>query len=190
MNKTKNRPRLSEIVQKIVNLRKSYRTNLNKLESTLSIDDWNKKYLKYAESKIVFESCMKILEESKIIKKSNRFKLAVETVLNRNRLSKVIDIKLGTALVQIYNGNPDNLNAFLDAVDLFKSNTEAQKLVANETIFKFDKTLLTGVARQAVGRAADLDRTITHLKEQCSPKINSDNKKSKINCLETKRFPR
>lgn len=203
LNKNKNRPRSTENVQektqKLVNLLKTYKIILTKLESSLSINEWNNECLKYAELKTTFQSCIKILKESKLIKNPNRFKLAVKSIINQNRLSKLIkmptvDIKLGTALVQTYDGNPDNLNAFLDAVDLFKSTTEtefeaatpAQKQVAGETIFKFVKTRLTGVARQAIGGAIDLDQTLINLKEQCAPKINSDNIKAKLIALKQK----
>lgn len=105
-----------------------------------------------------------------------------------------VDIKLGTALVQVYDGNPDNLNSFLDGVDLYKTTidakfqaaTAAEKQTTNETVFKFVKTRLTGTARQAIGEALNLDQIIDKLKDQCSPKISSDNVRAKLIALKQK----
>lgn len=105
-----------------------------------------------------------------------------------------VDIKLGTSLVAVYDGTPDNLNAFLDAVALFSDTvqgefqdaTPAQKLAATEVVTKFIKTRLTGTARQAITGAEDLQQILAKLKAQCAPKINADNMKAKLEALKQK----
>lgn len=69
-----------------------------------------------------------------------------------------VDLKLGTALVQIYDGTAEHLTAFLDSVNLLNSHVEqtfeeataAQKTAAVTTVVKFVRTRLTGKARQVV----------------------------------------
>ena len=75
-----------------------------------------------------------------------------------------VDIKLGTTLVQMYDGAPENLDAFVDAVNLFydtvendfAASTAAQQAAAKVTVVRFVKSRLTGVARQVIAEANDL----------------------------------
>lgn len=64
------------------------------------MDEWNTKYLKYQEIKILYESSTKILEKTKIIR--NKFKTAVQNHQEK-KLNKMpaVDFQLGTTLVQI-----------------------------------------------------------------------------------------
>lgn len=111
----------------------------------------------------------------------------------QNTMPKV-DIKLGTTLVQMYDGTPDNLNSFLDAVALFNDTvleefataTPAEKATATEITLKFIKTRLTGNARQAISGAQTLNEILNKLKEQCTSKVNSDNIKAKLGALKQK----
>lgn len=107
-----------------------------------------------------------------------------------------VDVKLGTSLVPVYDGTPENLNAFFDAVALFsdtvnddfQDTTAAQKTAATEMIMKFVKTRLTGSARQAITRAETLTQILEKLKTQCAPKINSEHIKTKLEALKQKGF--
>lgn len=93
-----------------------------------------------------------------------------------------VDIKLGTALVNTYDGSPNQLKAFLDAVALFADTVEAefenataaQKAAAQVTVVRFVKTRLTGEARQAIGELNDLQQIVDEIKSRCASKITSD----------------
>ena len=93
-----------------------------------------------------------------------------------------VDIKLGTALVNTYDGSPAQLNAFIDAVTLFADTVEAefeaataaQKVTAQNTVVRFIKTRLTGVARQAIGELNELQQILNAIKLRCASKATSD----------------
>ncbi|XP_055527412.1 uncharacterized protein LOC129720025 [Wyeomyia smithii] len=76
-----------------------------------------------------------------------------------------VDIRLGTTLVQTYDGAPENLEAFIDAVNLFNDTvtndfanaTAPQKEAAQLTVLRFVKTRLAGVARQVITDAINLE---------------------------------
>lgn len=111
----------------------------------------------------------------------------------RSKMPKV-DIKLGTSLVAIYDGTPENLSAFLDAIALFSETvdgefeeaTNGQKLAAKELVLKFIKTRLTGTARQTITGAENLEQVLEKLKAQCASKINSSYIKTKLEAIKQK----
>lgn len=92
--------------------------------------------------------------------------------------------KLGTSLVQVYDGTPENLNWFLDAVLLFTENVNAD--FAEAILFKFVKARLTSNARQAINGARTIHDLITTLRAQYAPKVNSDNLLAKLKSLKQK----
>ena len=105
-----------------------------------------------------------------------------------------VDLKLGTSLINIYDGCPDNLNTFFDAVSLFQDTvniefaaaTAEQRIAANETLLKFIKTRLTGIARQIINGANSTDEIVHKLKEQCSPKITAGSLRAKLKAAKQK----
>ena len=142
---------------------------------------------------ISFKNTVIIILTLNKLYKSVHTKHTLHTIIQNAKMPKV-DFKLGTSLVQTYDGSPENLNTFVDAVILFRDNTleefqeatVAQIATANETLLKFIKTRLTGTARQAISSAQNLDEILNTLKEQCGSKINSDNIKSKLGTLKQK----
>lgn len=161
-------------------LLKQYKTKLLIIEATVSHEVWNTECEKYESLKTVTLEALKLLNESITIKP--KFKtLARAAIISKRLLSKekevkmpTVDIKLGTTLVHIYDGSPDNLHSFLDAVALFSDTVNAefaeatadQNTAAMETVFKFVKTRLTGVARQSITGARNLTETLDKLKIQ------------------------
>lgn len=105
-----------------------------------------------------------------------------------------VDIKLGTTLVQTYDGAPGNLEAFIDAVALFNDTVEsefneataAQKQAAQVTVIRFVKSRLTGIARQVITGANDLQAITDALKQHCESKITSDGLEAKLRALKQK----
>lgn len=99
-----------------------------------------------------------------------------------------VDIKLGTALVNTYDGSPAQLNAFLDAVALFvdtvdaayENATPAEKNAARATVVRFIRTRLTGAARQFIGELNDLQEILDELKLRCASKATSDSIVAKL----------
>lgn len=94
-----------------------------------------------------------------------------------------VDLKLGTALVQVYDGTAEHLTTFLDAVNLFNSSvvdtfveaTAVQKAAAAATVIQFVRTRLTGKARQAVTDNEPLEETLAAVKNHCASKVTADN---------------
>ncbi|XP_062535414.1 uncharacterized protein LOC134204644 [Armigeres subalbatus] len=111
----------------------------------------------------------------------------------RGKMAKV-DIKLGTTLVQMYDGAPENLDAFIDAVNLFNdtvvndfaASTAAQQAAAQVTVERFVKSRLTGVARQVIAETNDLQGILDAVKQHCESKITSDNIAAKLKAVKQK----
>ena len=203
LNKSKNRPRtqngIDEKRAKLYDIILKYKTTIANLEFRLPSKEWNKEVLKYNNLKLIRTNANKILDETKILP-SATFKAAVKAIIFCRRLSHnfikmpAVDIKLGTSVIATYDGSPDNLNTFLDAVSLFQDtvNTEfaaataEQRAAADATIFKFIKTRLTGIARQTINGANSTDEIVQKLKEQCSPKATSDSLRAKLKAAKQK----
>ena len=197
LNKSKKRPRslksTHEKKAKTHEIILEYKTILSKLEFKLPFEEWNKEIETYKKLKLIFNKSNIILNETEILPLAP-FKAAVKAIIFCRRLSRnlitmpAIDIKLGTSLIVTYDGCPDNLSTFLDAVSLFKDtvNTEFaaatadQRAAANETLFKFIKTRLTGTARLAITGAVTIEEILQNLKEKCSSKVNSDGIRAKL----------
>lgn len=221
--KNKTRPRslenIDEKTKYLTDLFNKYKLFLNKLQPTFKSEQWNSECEKYEIIKQKYTAAIKILEESVVLQRKKpsfktlsktiilcrrlsrnnskiKFKTIVKLIIICGRLAKMpkVDIKLGTSLVHVYDGTPENLNAFLDAVALFSDTvdeeyataTQDQKTAAKETLFKFVKTRLTGVARQSIIGTQNLADTLDKIKIQCSPKFNSDNVKAKLSSLKQK----
>ena len=203
LSKSKNRPRtqnsINEKRAKLHDIILEYKTSITNLEFRLPFEEWNKEVIKYNKLKKIRNDANKILDETKILTPAT-FKAAVKAIIFCNRLSHnsitmpIVDIKLGTSLINTYDGCPDNLNTFLDAVSLYKDtvNTEfaaataEQRAAADTTVFKFIKTRLTGIARQIINGANSTDEIVLKLKEQCSPKITADSLRAKLKAAKQK----
>lgn len=119
-----------------------------------------------------------------------QFCLKLKTRINKNIeiIMPSVDIKLGTALVNTYDGSPEKLDSFLDAVTLFADTTEAeyasataaQKEAAQVTLVRFVKTRLTGVARQVIGELNNLQEILDIIKLRCATKATSDSILAKL----------
>lgn len=105
-----------------------------------------------------------------------------------------VDIKTGTSLIAMYDGAPENLNAFLDAVSLFQdlvnadfaAASQAAKDAAQATIIRFVKTRITGLARQVIAELNDLQEILDAIKNNCGSKVTSDNVVAKLKALKQK----
>lgn len=101
-----------------------------------------------------------------------------------------VDLKMGTSIVQVYDGNQAGLGSFIDSVMLFvdtvntefETATAAQKAAGTATLIRFIKTRLTGKARDAVGdNAQNIDDIINKLKTRCGTITSPDVFISKMN---------
>lgn len=111
-----------------------------------------------------------------------------------NMTTPKVDIRLGTTLVQMYDGAPENLEAFLDAINLFNDTvtndfadaTPAQKAAAQVTVLRFVKARLSGAARQAITGTNDLAGLLEAVKQNCESSLTSDNLIAKFKNLKQK----
>lgn len=101
-----------------------------------------------------------------------------------------VDLKLGTSIIPIYDGNQEGLGAFIDSVRLFEDSvntdfntaTADQKAAALATLIRFIKTRLTGKARAAVGdNSPTINDIIDKLKDKCGLATSPDVYISKLN---------
>lgn len=107
-----------------------------------------------------------------------------------------VDLKLGTSLVTVYDGNPEGLSSFLDSVSLYKEHVIAEnssaaaniQQAAQAQLAKFIRTRLKGIARQVIPEVDDVDQIVNAVKQQCSPKVTSDNIIAKMNGLKQKQL--
>lgn len=104
-----------------------------------------------------------------------KFKTLAQLVIIFNRYKQpkmeTFDIKTATALVQIYDGNTENFDNFVDSATLLKelSPKDSQMLI------KFLKTRLTGKARLGLPPNINtFDDLINDLKARCQEKVNPD----------------
>lgn len=124
------------------------------------------------------------------------FKALAIAVVNFNKLYKkikmaTVDIKLGTTLVPTYDGTPDLLDAFVDAVDLFKdivdqafaAATPEQKVAAETTVARFVRTRLTGKARQSINENQTINEMLNSIKVSCISKVTADSLISKLRTI-------
>lgn len=127
------------------------------------------------------------------------FKTLVTVILALRKLYKkmaapTVDLKLGTTLVPTYDGSPESLDSFVDAVLLFQDMVEkafaqctpAQKEAANGTVVRFVRTRLTGKARQSVNVNQNLNETLNAVKEHCVSKTTAENLIAKLSTVKQK----
>lgn len=99
-----------------------------------------------------------------------------------------VDVKLGTSLISVYDGKPENLDAFIDAVRLFEDTvnqtfadgTPAQKAAAAQTVVRFVRTRLTDKARQTINENQNLDEMLVAIRAHCESKISADSLIAKL----------
>lgn len=105
--------------------------------------------------------------------------------------SPKVDLKLGTALVQTYDGSAEHLTTFLDAVTLFNSSVEetfadataVQKNAAETTVVRFVRTRLTGKARQVVTDNQTLAEILDAVKTHCASRVTAENLIAKMSTI-------
>lgn len=91
------------------------------------------------------------------------------------------DIRGAGTLVPIYDGNTDGLNAFIDAVELLESITDAAQ---QDTLRKFLKTRVTGKARDTLtGNITDIKQFLEDLKQHCQPTATSESVTAQLRSL-------
>lgn len=79
------------------------------------------------------------------------------------------------------------MSLFNDTVENeFNAATAAQKQAAQVTVVRFVKSRLTGIARQIIADADDLEAIINALKQHCESKITSDGTVAKLKALKQK----
>lgn len=189
-------------------LRKKRELNEKLFRSVETFLSYGTEYIPYEDSNIIYKNSKKWkFETESIIKhKLEELKLANDNLTcsfrvavlvtqfclklktKINRIMPTVDIKLGTALVNTFDGSPEKLDSFLDAVALFSdaidieyaNATAAQKAAAQITLVRFVKTRLTGIARQAIGQLNDLQEILDAIKLRCAPKITSDSLLAKL----------
>lgn len=99
-----------------------------------------------------------------------------------------VDIKLGTSLVETFDGSPEKLITFINAVRLFsdmvdtefETATAAQKAAAQVTLVRFVKTRLIGKARQVIGELDQLQEILNAIQLQCASRKTSDSILAKL----------
>lgn len=83
------------------------------------------------------------------------------------------DIKTATAIVQPYDGAAENLNAFIDAVNLLKELTPENQ---GDMLVKFIKTRITAKARVGLtNQIRSIDDLIADVKNRCEEKASPEN---------------
>lgn len=101
-----------------------------------------------------------------------------------------VDLKMGTSIVQVYDGNQEGLSSFIDSVMLFSDTvtaefsaaTPAQQNTAKTTVIRFIKTRLTGKARAAIDEnVVDINEIVNKLKLRCGVTPSPDVFVSKLN---------
>lgn len=150
---------------------KGSRLEYNEIKELIKLKLETKNYISIVTSVLVIVYCIKL-------KKACRKIVSMPTV----------DIKLGTSLVNTYDGSPAQLNAFVDAVALYSDTVDAefqaatadQKAAAKATVVRFVKTRLIGSARQAIGELNDLQQIIAAIKLRCGAKISADGVLAKL----------
>lgn len=94
------------------------------------------------------------------------------------------DVRTATAVVQIYDGASDGLQAFVDACSLMKELTAEAH---NEMLLKFLKTRITGKARLGLPNNINTyDRFITHIKEKCQDVTSPEQIMAKLKSIKQK----
>lgn len=184
------------LVDKLVKARNLYEANLYLLDE---FECSNQKIL-LRKSRDIFSE-IKIFIDVRLDKAKHliRFKTIVKLIIiveklyrNNKMTTPKVDLKLGTAVVQVYDGSQEGLSPFIDSVGLFVDTvkaefvtaTAAQKTAADVTVKKFVMTRLIGKARSAVGEnPADLDEILNHLKNRCGLATSSDVYVSKLGAL-------
>lgn len=83
----------------------------------------------------------------------------------------VFDIKTATSLIPQFDGKCENLESFIDSVQLLDEITEQ----ANKAIMlRFLKTRLQGKAHEAFVEGVTLNQLVINLRQRCGSRLNSD----------------
>lgn len=99
-----------------------------------------------------------------------------------------VDIKLGTSIISMYDGKPENLEAFIDSVRLFEDTvnqtfadaTQAQKTAAAQTVVRFVRTRVTDRARQTINDNQTLNQMLEAIRAHCEIKVSADSLIAKL----------
>lgn len=137
------------------------------------------------------------ISESYLIRingKTNQCFSAIEFLINNYQTSNLneshktdkmahFDIKTATSLVQIYNGSPENLDIFIDSVNLLKEITPTDQMVM---LVKFIKTRITGKARIGLPpEIGKVDEIIENIKSRCEEKTNPEKVINQLKTIQT-----
>lgn len=145
------------------------------------------------EAQYIFKKIIELIDnkaENPLIS----LKATVTAIIFKNRLFKmalVVDVKLGTSLIPIYDGNTANLDGFIDAVTLFETTvnqafekgTADQKTAASNTVLQLVRTRLTGKARQALAANQSLKQLLDAIRVRCASKVSPDSVIAKLKTL-------
>ena len=104
--------------------------------------------------------------------------------LSRKMAPPVFDMKQATAIVPVYDGAPDDLDAFIDAINLLAELTAAENMA---TAVKFVKIRLTKKARLGLpNNLATLQEIADDLKRRCQRQESPDTVIAKLNQVRIK----
>lgn len=187
------------------NLKKSINTNYRKETLVAKLDYANHLFSDIEEQLILHEDKIPVGTLNFLIKASREANFNITSIiqskLNNNskaiqsnqraKMALVVDVKLGTTLVPIYDGNPENLESFIDAVRLFQqtvnttfeAGTQAQKDAAEQTVVQFVRTRLTSKARQAISANQNLTQMLDAINLHCASKISADSLIAKLKTI-------
>lgn len=183
INKKYKKETLQSKRQYILALFNDIETNL--IENEQYIPEAKLNFYIRASREAVFE--IKQIIDKKLNEHSRSKNSDIKDIRNSENMPTV-DMKLGTSLVNTYDGSPGQLSAFVDAVELFSDTVDttfnaasaAEKATAQATVVRFVKTRLTGKARQAIGELNDLQQIIDAIKLRCGAKISADGVLAKL----------
>lgn len=169
LQKNKHRARsLQGILEKsetLKDLKNEYKQILKSFENRIKQKEWIEEVTSYEALKLIFESCQRILDNTKVLPS---FRTVAKTFIICNRLNPIkmpFDVRTATAIVLPYDGSHGTLNTFIDSANLLKDVTEQNHL---QTAIKFLRTRLTGKARLGLpDNFATIDDLIKNVKSRC-----------------------
>lgn len=187
------------------NLKKSVNTNYKTETLLAKLNYANQLFAHIEEQLILNEDKIPVGTLNFLIKASREANFNITSIIQRKlninskanqcnqreTMALVVDVKLGTTLVPIYDGNPENLESFLDAARLFQqivnttfeAGTQAQKDAAAQTVVQFVRTRLTNKARQSITAGQTLTQMLDAINLHCASKITADSLIAKLKTI-------
>lgn len=99
-------------------------------------------------------------------------------------MANAFDIKQATSIVQVYDGSPEHLDAFVDSATLLAELTNAAHLA---TAVKFLRTRLAGKAKIGIANNfPTIDAIVADVKARCEAKTSPEEITAKMNSLKEK----